>query len=234
MEVLPEDLISIVLQFVGVKPLNWNFALIFNKKIACDIIIKKANFTMMLRALEFNLSTEIHTQFLILASDYGRLEIIKDLIPISDPKANDSEALRNAANYGFKDCVKALIPVSDPKANDSEALRNAAFKGHVEIVNTLIPISDPKANHSEALIDASRNEDFPCMMALIPHSNGEDYLIEVLPVIAQYDRIDLLELIISNVSSDMFKIYGEGALLLAEKYGYHKFVYKLSQYVYCG
>ena len=67
------------------------------------------------------------------AAANGHLEIIKLLLPVSDPRANDSQALRGAAANGHLEIVKLLLPVSDPKANDSEALQAAALKGHLEI-----------------------------------------------------------------------------------------------------
>jgi hypothetical protein len=53
------------------------------------------------------------------------------LIPVSDPKAYNSFALRLAANNGHTEIVKLLIPVSDCKDVDSDALRWAASNGHV-------------------------------------------------------------------------------------------------------
>ena len=52
-------------------------------------------------------------------------------------------ALRTAAANGYKDIVELLIPVSDPKANKSEALYWAAYSGYREIVELIIPVSDP-------------------------------------------------------------------------------------------
>jgi ankyrin repeat protein len=49
-----------------------------------------------------------------------------------------------AATKGHLEIVKLLIPVSDPKAGGSYALRLAAENGHLEIVKLLIPVSDPE------------------------------------------------------------------------------------------
>lgn len=78
------------------------------------------------------------------AAGNGHLEIVKELIPVSDPKADESEALRLAAKNGHLEIVKELIPVSDPKAYKSWALRWAAENGHLEVVKELIPVSDPE------------------------------------------------------------------------------------------
>jgi ankyrin repeat protein len=56
------------------------------------------------------------------------------LLPVSDPKACNSSALRWAANNGHLEIVKLFLPVSDPKADYSEALRRATENGHLEIV----------------------------------------------------------------------------------------------------
>ena len=42
---------------------------------------------------------------------------------------------------GHKECVRLLLPVSDPKAQDSYALRGSALYGHVECVKLLLPVS---------------------------------------------------------------------------------------------
>ena len=81
---------------------------------------------------------------LIEAATIGDTEEVQRLIPISDPKALDSRALRWAVHNGHAECVKLLIPVSDPKVLDSEALRWAAHNGHTECVKLLIPVSDLK------------------------------------------------------------------------------------------
>ena len=61
-----------------------------------------------------------------------------------DSKTERSQALRWAAYGGHTEIVKLLIPVSDPNAFESQALRYAAYRGHTEIVKLLIPVSDPK------------------------------------------------------------------------------------------
>jgi len=72
----------------------------------------------------------------------NQLKVVKLLLPYSDPKACESEALRYAAHGGYLNIVKLLIPVSDVKTFDSEALRWAAENGHLEIVKLLIPVSE--------------------------------------------------------------------------------------------
>ena len=105
------------------------------------------------------------------AAENGHKEMVELLIPVSDPKAMESEALRWAAYYGHKDIVELLIPVSNPKAYNSSALRLAAYYGHKNIVELLSSVSDPKANNSQALRWAAENGHKECVELLIPVSD---------------------------------------------------------------
>ena len=79
---------------------------------------------------------------------------MKLLIPVSEPKLNDSYALYCAAAHGHTECVKLLIAVSDATANCSMALRAAAAEGHVECLKLLIPVSSPLIEIEGILLDA--------------------------------------------------------------------------------
>jgi len=74
----------------------------------------------------------------------GHLEMVKFLLPHSDPTALDSQALRWAAANGHLEIVKLLLPHSNPKAKNSEAFRWAAKHGHLEVVKLLLPHTDPE------------------------------------------------------------------------------------------
>ena len=63
-----------------------------------------------------------NTKLLIEASEKGNVELIKQLIPVSDPHWYDSRALLKASEHGHAECVKLLIPVSNPKTLNSVAL----------------------------------------------------------------------------------------------------------------
>jgi ankyrin repeat protein len=52
---------------------------------------------------------------------------------VSDPKALDSEALRETARNGHTDIVMLLIPVSGTKTEGNSALHWAAENGHLDI-----------------------------------------------------------------------------------------------------
>ena len=106
------------------------------------------------------------------AAENGHKEMVELLLPLSDPKASDSETLRHAVYNGYKEIVELLLPLSDSKAEKSRALRWAALKGHKEIVELLIPASDPKARDSEALRWAARNGHKEIVELLIPVSDS--------------------------------------------------------------
>lgn len=112
-----------------------------------------------------------NTKLLVRASKKGDCDEVKRLIPVSDPKANYSDALGGAAENGHIECVKLLIPVSNPKAMNSYALRWAAYSGHMECVKILIPVSDPKEDNSAALRFAAQGKHIECVKLLIPMSD---------------------------------------------------------------
>lgn len=91
---------------------------------------------------------------LVNAARVGDLMEVLRLIPICNPKAHASGALRWAAKEGHIECLRALIPVSNPKAEDYEALRLAIEFNHVECVKMLVPVCDLTFNQSEALVMA--------------------------------------------------------------------------------
>lgn len=104
----------------------------------------------------------------------NQFDIFKSVLSRSDPKTQDSLALRNAARYGALDHLRILIPLSDPKAKESRALQNAARFGHLLCVKALIPVSDPCAKESRALLNATRNKHVDCVRALVPVSRPGD------------------------------------------------------------
>ena len=112
-----------------------------------------------------------YSQALQTASYYGHIECIKLIIPLSDPKDNNSFPLRLASQNGHIECVRLLIPVSDPKSNKSLALRIACENGHAECAKLLTPVSDPKTKNSYALQLAAEYNYKDCVELLLPHSD---------------------------------------------------------------
>lgn len=105
---------------------------------------------------------------LTLAAMLGYFDIVQLLIPVSDPKANNSEALRFAAEFGHAAVVEVLIPVSDPKAADSQAFMKAVHNGHQKCIDLLISVSDPQVNNNEILVFAARTGQTSLLKQLIP------------------------------------------------------------------
>lgn len=65
------------------------------------------------------------TKFLVKAVKENNAAGVKALIPYSNPKHNDSEALFAAVDNNFLDCARILVDVSDVSAHNSRALVKA-------------------------------------------------------------------------------------------------------------
>lgn len=135
-----------------------------SRNITC-CINNKAEKNVIMKNIKKN------SQLLIEAAQNGNIEEVDRLIPLSDPKARDSLALRWAAGNGHVECVKLLIPVSDPKSCKSYALQMAAAMGHVQCVRLLIPVSRPKDDNSLALRSATRCAQNACVDLLFEVSD---------------------------------------------------------------
>lgn len=57
-------------------------------------------------------------------------------------RATTSEALSRAALYGYLQIVEMFIPLSDPKSNNSQALRYAVVGKQTQCVEVLLSVSD--------------------------------------------------------------------------------------------
>lgn len=114
--------------------------------------------------------TATYTYGLEVAATHGDLDLVKQLLPHSNPQANHSEALTMAAGQGHLDVVQALIPhAAIPDA--TRALRLAAHTGHTAVLEALLPHSDPKAHESQALGWAAEKGHMETVKALLPHSD---------------------------------------------------------------
>lgn len=137
------------------------------------------------------MSIEQNTKLLMEAARAGNAVEVMRLIPLSDPKANDSGALIYAASGGHTECVKLLIPVSAPK---SSALHLAAAKGHTECIRLLLPLFDLKAK-SEAVVWATAKGQTTYLKLLIPVSDPKadnSYALQKAVANAHQSCIDLL------------------------------------------
>lgn len=108
---------------------------------------------------------------LLRAAQYGHVACVQYLIPTTNPRHDDCEALRLAARGGHRECVELLIPVSDPATDNSAALVGAAMNGHLDCVRLLIPVSNPKDDNSLPLQWACLNNDQACFDLLYPLSD---------------------------------------------------------------
>lgn len=113
---------------------------------------------------------EDNTRLLMYVAERGDAVEVQRLIPISNPKAKNSEALHSATIYGHARCVELLLPVSDLQADGNYCLQMAARNGHTQCVELLIPIVNPKANNSYALCVAVRHGHTQCVELLYPVS----------------------------------------------------------------
>lgn len=72
---------------------------------------------------------------------YGATQCVDFLIKHMKPEDFHKE-LSNAVQYKHTECVKLLIPVSDPKANNNQALRWAVGNNHHAIFELLCEVSN--------------------------------------------------------------------------------------------
>lgn len=138
-----------------------------------------------------------HSGPLTTAALLGRTEMVSTLIPFASQEIA-TKALGEAVRKGHVEATKLLIPVSDPKANNSEVLRTAALLEHKQIVELLIPVSDPKALESAALFWAINKRNKDLIDLLIPVSDYH-LLIQKRPTplllecVEEYETLQLKE-----------------------------------------
>lgn len=94
-----------------------------------------------------------------LAAQYGHLDMVRLLLPHSDPAAKNSTPVALAAENGYLEIVKILAPMSDVSASDWYALREAAGNGHTHVVQWLLPLCPEEAKFS-AITAASMGNHF--------------------------------------------------------------------------
>lgn len=78
---------------------------------------------------------------LMAAAINGHCECAKELVGKAS-RVKTSEALGRAALHGHLQIVEMLIPLSDPKSNDSKALRDAVVGKQTQCVEVLLDVSD--------------------------------------------------------------------------------------------
>ena len=75
------------------------------------------------------------------AAFMGNVECVKLLLPVSDPLFHNQCLLMVAYN-GEVGVLRVLMEVCDPKADNSEALYNAIVTSRKECIDLLLPVSD--------------------------------------------------------------------------------------------
>jgi len=130
------------------------------------------------------------------AAEKGYTKIVKLLIPVSDLKTCNNYTLQCAAEYGHLEIVKLLLSVLDPKEYNSYALRLAAYNGHIEVVKILIPVSDPKACNSYALRLAAQHGYTEIVKRLIPVSDPKALNSYALRFAAEKGHTEVVKLLL--------------------------------------
>ena len=109
-------------------------------------------------------------EFLTIAASVS-LEMVKEVVEVSDPFYKNSLPLLNAVKHGKLDIVKYLIPLCNPKADNSVALRKACELKNIEMVKMLLPASEPRDEKCSALQLALKNPCDEIVQILLPLSN---------------------------------------------------------------
>lgn len=147
---------------------------------------------------------------LAVAASQAQVSILRKLIPLSNPRADDSLALSWAAGSGSVEAVQTLLPFSDPLAGDSNALATAAREGHTKIVALLIPLSDPKAKGSRALWQAADNGRLKALKLLLPVSSAIVCAMEILPNAAARGATEVIKVLLKAKLPDPGDTYATG------------------------
>lgn len=101
-------------------------------------------------------------------------DAVKRILPLSNPKHNNSEALYFAVHLNDTVLVKMLLPFSDANAGNCRALCAAVRGDNHELVNFLIPHCDPTLGQSAALQETVVYKNQELFDLLCPVSNIQD------------------------------------------------------------
>lgn len=129
----------------------------------------------------------------MVAARDGHTDKVRRLIPISDPKSNDSAALYWAAANGHAECVRLLAPVSDANSDEASPLFKSAQRGYQECVQLLLPATDP-IHYSRALDFAAMEGEAACVKILMSVVNTDERS-NALRTASRYSRHDVVDLL---------------------------------------
>ncbi|EKT4440971.1 ankyrin repeat domain-containing protein [Stenotrophomonas maltophilia] len=196
--------VSRVLKIVAASPIN--------SRLAWEAVQEavEANNEDIIDALLPSLLPTQSAFPLAVAASGGQVSILRKLIPVSNPRADESLALSWAARSGSVEAVEALLPFTDPLASDSNALVHAAREGHAEIVALLIPLSDPKANGNRALWEAATHGHLNIVKLLLPVSSAIVCAMSILPDAAARGATDFIKILLKAKLPDAGDTYATG------------------------
>jgi len=89
----------------------------------------------------------------------------------NDSLQQKMDMLLTAVVHNDQQMFDALLPVADPKLNNSNAIRLAAYYQRWDMVEKLIPVSDCKVNNSAVLVWAAYHNSQQGFNLLFPHTN---------------------------------------------------------------
>lgn len=142
-------------------------------KTASDYVVSAAehNNLELLREHISAADTDALDTALWVAAYNGNAPMVQELIPVSNPLANDMQALRMAAQANSVECVALLLPVSDPTGDKSDILWDACIYGANDVITSLIPFSK---NRARALCVCISQNNLEGIELLLPVSDLKD------------------------------------------------------------
>lgn len=87
-------------------------------------------------------SLEEKQRWAMLAAQQNASQTLLSLFPHIEPDFRNSALLRHAAECGSMECVKLLLPLSNVKAQDSDALFWSIHYENDALFDLLLPLSD--------------------------------------------------------------------------------------------
>lgn len=163
---------EILTYYVANYGLNWRFAKFRNIEQTLLMACQFNRTDIVEQIILKNLDETIYTNALIKASEMGYPKCVELLIPVSNPTADNSQALRVADYNGHSECTTLLFPVSDTDAISCLALRGAAICDNRDCVKLITSVSDPSAENSNAsqvasVYGHSRHNYIKCLELLV-------------------------------------------------------------------
>lgn len=117
------------------------------------------------------------------------------------PNTVCNELFHSAAAQNDQKTVQLVLPYSDPKHENSLALRRAVNNGHYKMVEFLLPYSDPMAMKCSALLRAVERYDLKMVELLLPHSDPKMRRSEFLQRCIYHNLEEIAQLLwpLSNI-----------------------------------